>query len=88
MLLSSILYPLCNRLDVYKICFLLTIAVGYTIPWDSYLIRTGIWSKCLGERHYHLLTLIAYPPGSILGPKLFDIPAEELFFFVVQTYIV
>jgi 15-cis-phytoene synthase/lycopene beta-cyclase len=42
-----------------------------TIPWDSYLIRTGIWS---------------YPSHVILGPKLFDIPFEEVFFFVIQTY--
>lgn len=42
-----------------------------TTPWDSYLIRTGIWT---------------YPPNVILGPTLFRIPAEELFFFVIQTY--
>jgi 15-cis-phytoene synthase/lycopene beta-cyclase len=42
-----------------------------TIPWDSYLIRTGIWS---------------YPAHVIVGPKLLDIPLEEVFFFVVQTY--
>ena len=42
-----------------------------TIPWDSYLIRTGIWS---------------YPSHVIIGPKLFDIPLEEVFFFVIQTY--
>jgi 15-cis-phytoene synthase/lycopene beta-cyclase len=27
-----------------------------------------------------------YPPNVVIGPKLFDIPAEELFFFVIQTY--
>lgn len=74
-------------LDVYKIIFLITvrdfpqcapnyanfkkIAVVSTIPWDSYLIRTRIWT---------------YPPNAILGPTLFDIPAEEVFFFVIQTY--
>jgi 15-cis-phytoene synthase/lycopene beta-cyclase len=42
-----------------------------TIPWDSYLIRTNIWS---------------YPSHVIVGPKLFDIPYEEVFFFVIQTY--
>lgn len=30
----------------------------------------------------------AYPPDAIIGPTLFSIPAEELFFFVIQTYIV
>jgi 15-cis-phytoene synthase/lycopene beta-cyclase len=45
--------------------------VSATIPWDSYLIRTGIWS---------------YPSHVVAGPTLFDIPLEEVFFFVVQTY--
>ena len=31
---------------------------------------------------------MAYPQDSILGPKLFNMPAEELFFFVIRTYIV
>ncbi|GME65441.1 phytoene dehydrogenase [Neofusicoccum parvum] len=66
----TLLYrPLLTRLDVYKILFL--IAVVSTIPWDSYLIRTRVWT---------------YPAHVILGPTLFDIPAEELFFFVIQTY--
>lgn len=47
------------------------VAVTATIPWDSYLIRAGIWS---------------YPSHVILGPTLFNIPVEELFFFVIQTY--
>lgn len=34
---------------------------------------------------YHLT---AYPPDAIVGPTLFSIPAEELFFFIIQTYIV
>lgn len=42
-----------------------------TIPWDSYLIHTNIWS---------------YPEDAVLGYTLFQIPAEELFFFVIQTY--
>lgn len=49
----------------------LKVAVVSTIPWDSYLIRTNIWS---------------YPPNAIIGPTVFSIPAEELFFFVIQTY--
>ena len=47
------------------------IAVSSTIPWDSYLIRNRIWT---------------YPPNVIIGPKIFDIPLEEVFFFIVQTY--
>ncbi|KAK8185225.1 Lycopene beta-cyclase [Phyllosticta capitalensis] len=69
--LSLIYRPLLTRLDLYKIAFLVAIAVLSTIPWDSYLIRTNVWS---------------YPSNVIIGPKLFDIPAEEVFFFVIQTY--
>lgn len=42
-----------------------------TTPWDSYLIYSRIWT---------------YPPNAIVGPTLFSIPAEEIFFFVIQTY--
>lgn len=47
-------------------------AVISTTPWDSYLISARIWS---------------YPTNAIVGPTFFKIPAEELFFFVIQTYI-
>ncbi|KAK8155188.1 Squalene/phytoene synthase-domain-containing protein [Phyllosticta citrichinensis] len=68
----SIAYrPLLTRLDLYRIAFLVVIAVLSTIPWDSYLIRTRVWS---------------YPSHVIIGPKLLDIPAEEVFFFVIQTF--
>lgn len=70
-LLSAVYAPLCTRLDLYRIAFLISIAVLSTIPWDSYLIRTGVWS---------------YPPNAVLGPTLFDIPLEEIFFFVIQTF--
>ncbi|TVY37643.1 Bifunctional lycopene cyclase/phytoene synthase [Lachnellula occidentalis] len=69
--LSYIYRPLLTRLDVCKILFLITIAVVSTIPWDSYLIRRKIWT---------------YPPSVIIGPRFLSIPAEELFFFVIQTY--
>ena len=41
-------------------------------PWDSFLIRSRIWS---------------YRPRAILGPTLLQIPVEEIFFILVQTYI-
>lgn len=69
--LTLIYRPFLNRIDLYKVFFLITIAVTSTIPWDSYLILRRIWT---------------YPPGVIIGPTLFSIPAEELFFFVIQTY--
>ncbi len=68
----TIIYrPFFNRIDLYKIAFLVAIAVVSTIPWDSYLIRRKIWT---------------YPPRVIIGPTLFSIPAEEIFFFIIQTY--
>ncbi|KAI0802455.1 hypothetical protein GGR55DRAFT_446743 [Xylaria sp. FL0064] len=70
--LTVILRPLLSRLDLYKIFALITIAFFATLPWDSYLIRHGVWT---------------YPPDTIIGPRLLGIPAEELFFFIIQTYI-
>jgi 15-cis-phytoene synthase / lycopene beta-cyclase len=70
--LTVFLRPLLTRLDLYKILVLILIAFFTTLPWDSYLIRHGVWT---------------YPPDAILGPRLFSIPFEELFFFVIQTYI-
>lgn len=64
--------PFITTLDVTRITFLVAVAVSATIPWDSYLIRSGVWT---------------YPDGGVLGYSLVDIPCEELFFFVVQTYI-
>ena len=63
-------YIFCNRPSAVLILF--KVAVTYTIPWDSYLIYTEVWT---------------YPPGGILGPTVFKIPVEELFFFVIQTYM-
>jgi len=70
-LLTRLYRPLFTKIDAYKVAFLVIIAVVATIPWDSYLIRTRIWS---------------YPDYVIVGPTLFGIPLEEVFFFVVQTY--
>ncbi|KAF3045669.1 terpene cyclase [Didymella heteroderae] len=71
-LFLTLLYrPLWSKLDTYRVGFLVFIAVTATIPWDSYLIRSGIWT---------------YPSHVIIGPTLFDIPLEEVFFFVIQTY--
>lgn len=64
-------YPLSTTLGVYKVLFLIAIAVVSTTPWDSYLIHSRIWT---------------YPPNAIIGPTLFRIPLEEVFFFVIQTY--
>ncbi|CAG9940667.1 unnamed protein product [Clonostachys rosea f. rosea IK726] len=71
-LLTVIAKPFLTYLDATRILFLVTVAVTATIPWDSYLIRTGVWT---------------YPEDGVLGQSLFSIPVEELFFFVIQTYI-
>ncbi|KAI4248518.1 MAG: hypothetical protein L6R40_001080 [Gallowayella cf. fulva] len=70
-LLTACYYPLCTKVDIYKVLFLILIAVVSTTPWDSYLIRRRIWT---------------YPSNAIIGPTLFGIPAEEIFFFIIQTY--
>ncbi|KAI0125159.1 Phytoene synthase [Xylariales sp. AK1849] len=71
-LLTLVLRPLLTRLDLYKTLALIFIAFTATLPWDAYLIRHGVWT---------------YPPDAIVGLRLFQVPAEELFFFVIQTYI-
>ncbi|KAI1195179.1 hypothetical protein F5X97DRAFT_308934 [Nemania serpens] len=70
--LTVVVKPLLARLDLYRILVLVLVAFFATLPWDSYLIRHGIWT---------------YPQDAILGPRLFEIPVEELFFFIIQTYI-
>ncbi|KAI2632743.1 hypothetical protein GGS21DRAFT_544171 [Xylaria nigripes] len=70
--LTVILKPLLTRLDLYKIVTVILLAFFAALPWDSYLIRKGIWT---------------FPPDAIVGPRLLGVPAEELFFFIIQTYI-
>lgn len=68
----TLLYrPFFTPRDVYRIVFLVTIALVYTTPWDAYLIAQRIWT---------------YPEEAVCGLKLFGIPYEEVFFFVIQTY--
>ncbi|PYH67439.1 terpenoid synthase [Aspergillus vadensis CBS 113365] len=70
--LTVLYYPFFTAQDRCKICILITISIIATIPWDSYLIRCAIWT---------------YPPDAVVGSKILDIPVEEVFFFVIQTYI-
>ncbi|KAJ5128682.1 uncharacterized protein N7443_005801 [Penicillium atrosanguineum] len=70
-LLTAAYWPFFTRLEITKILILINIAVLSTIPWDSYLIRNRIWS---------------YPADAVVGHKLFEIPFEEIFFFIIQTY--
>ncbi|GKZ51979.1 hypothetical protein AbraIFM66951_008949, partial [Aspergillus brasiliensis] len=69
--ITAISWPFLTRLDWWKLLSIICIAVGAAIPWDSYLIRTGVWM---------------FPPSSVLGYKFLSIPLEEVFFFAIQTY--
>ncbi|KAK6526735.1 hypothetical protein TWF281_009937 [Arthrobotrys megalospora] len=71
-LLTILLSPFKTSVDNYKITYLLIIAVTSTVPWDSYLLRNEVWT---------------YPEHAVIGTTFWKIPVEELFFFVVQTYI-
>lgn len=71
-LLTAIAYPILNRIHVIQTGCLIFIAFTAALPWDAYLIEQKVWS---------------YPPEAIVGPRLLGIPFEELFFFVIQTYI-
>jgi 15-cis-phytoene synthase / lycopene beta-cyclase len=70
--LSLLFRPLATKRDVYKILFLITVALVSTTPWDSYLVRKRIWT---------------YPNDAIVGVTLLDVPIEEYFFFIIQTYL-
>ncbi|PYH44064.1 terpenoid synthase [Aspergillus saccharolyticus JOP 1030-1] len=70
--LTVFYYPFFTARDIGKIVLINILAVTCTIPWDSYLIRHHIWS---------------YPADATLNCTLFAIPAEEVAFFVLQTYI-
>jgi len=70
--LTLISYPILSRIQWHKIAFLITVAFTATLPWDAYLIHHHVWT---------------YPADAIIGPRLLGVPAEELFFFVIQTYI-
>ncbi|KAI9925095.1 hypothetical protein MW887_006503 [Aspergillus wentii] len=69
--MTSAYWPFFTKIDRYRIWTLVTIAVVSTIPWDSYLIVNSIWT---------------YPPDAVIGPTLWSIPLEEVFFFIIQTY--
>ncbi|EPS43714.1 hypothetical protein H072_2316 [Dactylellina haptotyla CBS 200.50] len=70
--LTGLAYPFKTGIDNYKIIYLLVIAVAATIPWDSHLLKNNVWG---------------YPERAVIGLTYWKIPIEELFFFVVQTYI-
>jgi lycopene cyclase domain-containing protein len=48
------------------------LAVGYTTPWDNYLVATGVWF---------------YNPELVTGIVLGYVPIEEYAFFVLETLL-
>ncbi|GAB1205792.1 hypothetical protein APSETT445_004471 [Aspergillus pseudonomiae] len=70
-LLTLVYWPFMTRLDWQKISTLVIISLVATIPWDSYLVRHRIWT---------------YAPDVVTGWTLYDIPIEEVSFFILQTY--
>ena len=48
------------------------LALGYTTPWDNYLVANGIWY---------------YQPHLISGVLIGWVPLEEYLFFVLQTIV-
>ncbi len=71
-LLTILLRPCLTSTDLKKTLALIVIAFTSALPWDSYLVHLRVWT---------------YPEEALLGPKLWKVPVEELFFFVVQTYM-
>jgi len=59
------------RVQWAGIALLAAIAVAYTIPWEVLLIGRGVWS---------------YGEG-VVRARLWNVPAEELLFIVVQPFI-
>ena len=72
LLLTGIAYPILHRIHFLQIASLIVLSFTATLPWDSYLVKQKVWT---------------YPPDAIIGPRLWRVPIEELFFFVIQTYI-
>ncbi|KAB8221220.1 Lycopene beta-cyclase [Aspergillus novoparasiticus] len=70
-ILTLVYWPFMTRLDWQKISTLVIISLVATTPWDSYLVRHRIWT---------------YAPNGVIGWTLYDIPLEEVFFFIIQTY--
>ncbi|PLW29418.1 hypothetical protein PCASD_20374 [Puccinia coronata f. sp. avenae] len=69
-LLHLALRPMMSSRDTFRLIFLVTVAVSYTLPWDSYIIKNKAWG---------------YPDWSVLF-TLFEVPIEEIFFFIIQTF--
>lgn len=72
--LAVLLFAIWKRHELPRGSFLsvgvlVFVALVYTIPWDRYLIVSGVWG---------------YPSGRVLG-TLFSIPVEELSFIILQT---
>ncbi|PYH70974.1 Lycopene beta-cyclase [Aspergillus vadensis CBS 113365] len=68
---TALSWPFMTRLDWAKLCTIIGVAIGATMPWDSYLIRKEIFS---------------YNPSALFGYRILLVPVEDVFFFAFQTY--
>jgi len=68
--LTLITRPFINRLEIFKIGFICTLAVLYTVPWYSYSVY-----------HHGAKT---YSPGAVLA-VVGNVPVEEYVLVVMQT---
>jgi 15-cis-phytoene synthase/lycopene beta-cyclase len=69
-LLTWLYRPFFTKLDVYKVVYLIVVGTRILV---NMLCANSSGCRC-------------YPAHVIIGPKLLDIPLEEVFFFFVQTY--
>jgi 15-cis-phytoene synthase/lycopene beta-cyclase len=69
--LGYIARPFYSNIQLFKLVLLSLLAVVYTTPWDSYLIRKGVWFYC----------------KDCVYATIFHIPIEEYFFMLIQSTI-
>ena len=60
-----------RRTALVGIAAMVVVAVGYTTPWDSYLVRNGVWT---------------YREGAV-AVRFLSVPLGEYLFFVLQTLL-
>lgn len=70
-ILILITRPFITRSEIFKIVFISTLAIIYTVPWDNYIIYNGAWT---------------YSPERVLA-VIGYVPIEEYMFFAIQTIL-
>lgn len=70
-LLASARAPLEQPRARWAVLAMMVLAVAYTAPWDSYLVRTGVWGYGADRVHWTILS----------------VPVEEYAFMLLQVLI-